>query len=398
MPSIRLLILAVCGVLLARGQVRVDRENLRAEIAVSVPGGSLSIYLEPASNLILHTTSLYGLFDGQGAGYALLDDVAAKRAVDPRILAALGGKDRRYSARGAANVFTPTFRAFLDGHLYEKPPDLAAWRAIAPAVFGEALEEMWRGFYRDYWTRRFEALASEFRQMSDNVRWAEMLGRMEQLTGRRWRGEMRIFAVEATGKSALTFGRDVCIGTVGAGEDAGFVHEGLHLLLDEAWAKSPRIAALMADAGFRDRFWGARWAAMYEQAVVVLFETHLRGKRPRKPGMTQDEFLRLNLEGNLVGGFADIAMDTVGGYLKAPDGHFEDLMWRLVSRAEERRRAGQGVLGLNRRPLVHSSEAALSGCAVMLEQCGCRSGVAYSPAERDPYGSLRRACTRLFLR
>ncbi len=84
MWSIRLLILAACGAILARGQVvRVDRENLRAEIAVSVPGGSLSVYLEPVSNLILHTTSLYGLFDGQGAGYALLDDVAAKRAVGP---------------------------------------------------------------------------------------------------------------------------------------------------------------------------------------------------------------------------------------------------------------------------------------------------------------------------
>ena len=97
----------------------------------------------------------------------------------------------------------------------------------------------------------------------------------------------------------------------------------------------------MANAGFRDRFWGNRWAAMYEQAVVVLFEMHLRGTRPRKPGMTQEEFVRLNLEGNLVGAIADIATDTVGAYLKAPDGRFEDLMWRLVSRAEQRRRLGQ---------------------------------------------------------
>jgi len=334
-------ILLLAGTVSCRADVKVDRENLRAEVQVQTVDGGVTVYLEPYTNLLIHTMNLYQLFDGRVADYPLRRDEASLRAVNPKILAELGGMDKRFSPKGKVQVFAPTMTNLVEGRLYLQLIDAAKLRAMAPAPFGEALAGMWTSFYKDYWRLRFDDLVEQFRAMDKNVRWAQTLGRMEKLTGRKWRGSMQVFAVEGTGKSAFTFGKNVCIGTLRPDDDAGFVHEGLHLLLQEEWSKSPRIAEVMAGAEFNDKFWGKSWASKYEQALVVMLSMHLQGRDTARGKPSRDEFLKLNLEGNMAGDIADIAIESVGTYLKAPDGDIERLMFEIVSKGEARRRTSQ---------------------------------------------------------
>ncbi len=319
-------------------RVNVDHVRKRAEILVERPDGQVVIYLEPVSNLLFHTLNMYDLFGGQGTDYGLRNDQAARKAVDFEIRAQFNGKDRYFSRQGTVSLYSPTMKAFLEQQAYLKNPDQSLLAGLAPAPFNTALIKTWDAFYREYWDRRFQELTEEFRKMDANVRWSETLVSMEQVSGRQWQGTMRVFAVEATGKSAFTFAKTVCVGTLEADNDAGFVHEGLHLLLGEEWATSPRINQFMAGVPFDHRLWGSDWSSFYEQAFVVLADLHLRNLRPRKQ-MSQEEFLRLNLEGNGVGELSEIALDVVLPYLRNPDGHVEEVMWHLVRRAEAQRRA-----------------------------------------------------------
>jgi len=320
--------------------VKVDPARKRAEIVVERPGGEVIIYLEPVSNLVFHTLNMYDLFAGQGTDYALRSDEGARGAVDTEIRSQFGGSDRHFSRQGTVSVYSPAMKTFLEQQAYLKDPDESLLEGLGPAPFGTALTKTWNNFYREYWNRRFEALLEEFRKMDANVRWNEMLGRMERVAGRQWQGTMRVFAVEATGSSAFTFAKTVCIGTLKADDDAGFVHEGLHLLLRKEWASSPRIAHLMSDASFQHKIWGSDWASYYEQAFVVLADLHLRKARPRKQ-MSEEEFLRLNLQGNGAGELSEIALGVVLPYLRNPDGRLEEVMWQLVSQSEAKRRAAR---------------------------------------------------------
>lgn len=106
----------------------------------------IEVHLDPWANLVLHTASLYELFDGQGRDDALCDDAAARAAVRPDLLAAFGGKERCYSRHGTVNVVAPAMlavakRAGVDW------PSAAALEALAPEPFGRALASTWESFY-----------------------------------------------------------------------------------------------------------------------------------------------------------------------------------------------------------------------------------------------------------
>jgi hypothetical protein len=315
--------------------MKVDRESKRAEVVVHLPGGELVISMDPLVNLAIHTMNMYDLLGNHGRGYTLKSNELARKVIEPGIYAAVAGKDR-YFTEGQLNIYTPTIKAIVEGGLYRRYPDEPLLARLSPEPFNTALVSTWRDFYRGYWENRFDAILAEFEQMNQNMRWAATLARMEELTGQTWNGTMYVFAVEPTAKSALTAGRNVCIGTVSADGDAGFVHEGLHLLLREEWAKSSRIRQFMAIRNFQDAFWGTHWERKYEQALVGCLDIIIRDLS-RHYNTPAARIAKNYLEGVRVGDIADISWGLVSEYAKTQNGSLDDLMWELVTHAEQAR-------------------------------------------------------------
>jgi hypothetical protein len=336
------LVAACCLCLTARSQdLEVDPRVRRAELTVILPQGLLTVSLDPWSSLIAHTLTLYGINPQSGTThYPVLRDEAAQAAVDPELRKRLAGQDLYFRSSGTIRVYRPTMEAMVARCLYRTRPDEHAIREVAIAPFDEALASTWERFYRHYWDAHFDSMLSRLRVMAEKVAWAPSLEKMQQLTGRSWQGEMYVFTVEGTGKSAITAGTNICMGELGEESDAGFVHEGLHLLLREEWAKSPAIATFMENRPFSDPFWKS-WIKKYEQAVVVCLDIYIRDLYRLFPGR-EKRVVHNYMEGTRVGDLEDIAWPLVKAYADGPQGTFEDLMLRIITQAEGRKGGGHG--------------------------------------------------------
>jgi hypothetical protein len=311
-------VLAIVLALAVAAGPTVDRANRRAEVVVAVPGGKVVVSLDPLSSLVAHTLTLYGMNRQSGASY-----YTVRSDVDPVLREKLAGSLRPYM---------PAMEAIAARGAYRSLPDTPALRELAPGPFGEALALTWERFYQAYWARRFEAMLPEFEAMSENVDWAGALAKMQELTGREWKGDMYVFATEGTGKSALTAGANICVGPLDRDGDAGFVHEGLHLLLREEWAQAPRIQAFMAGRTFSDPFW-KRWPAKYEQALVASLDILIRGLHVKYGPRGEDKVVRNYLEGVRAGDLIGIVWPLVKKHAAEP-GSLEDLMLAILTQAE----------------------------------------------------------------
>jgi hypothetical protein len=313
----------------------VDRTAKRAQAVVDLPGGMLVISLDPLVNLVIHTLNMYDLLGLHGQRYHLKTDEKAREAIDSGIFAAISGKERHFGG-GQLRIYSPTMDAIISGKFCEHYPDEGLLSQLSPEPFDAALTRMWREFYRAYWDEKFDDLLVEFQQMNANMRWDETLATMEELTGCSWTGTMVVFAVEATAESALKWGDGACIGTLSSRGDAGFVHEGLHLLLQERWAESPRIQEFMAGRSFADEFWGEHWQRKYEQALVVGLEIHLRklADRHQRPAA---EVAKLYFDGNMVGDLYDVAWPAIAKYVQEDGASIEELMLAIIVKAEGER-------------------------------------------------------------
>jgi len=300
--------------------VRFDKEVARAEVVVRVPDGELVISLDPMANLVMHTLNMYGLLGQHGGGYSLSGDKRAREAVNREIFDRVAGKER-YFGDGPLNLYSPTIETLAKKRLYTENPDNESLLGLFPVPLGDALKEMWGSFYREYWSNNIDRLCDEFEEMDRKVNWAEMLHRMEQVTQTKWRGSMLVLAVEATGWSALTWGDSVCIGTVDRNGDAGFVHEGLHLLLRERWAEDSAIQRFMAGRAFKDRYWRS-WKAKYEQALVVALDARLRN--------WPDQHVQRYFEGCEVGDLYDLVWPKVCAYVDRPVIPVPELMLEII--------------------------------------------------------------------
>jgi len=317
----------------AADRVTVDRENKRAEVVVTVPDGRIVVTLDPLTSLIIHCVNLYDLNRQSGARYyAVRQNEEARKAVDQEIYQAIAGKDRYFSG-GPLRLYTPTMTTAVEGGHHLRYPRPDSFSALAPPPFDQALRQAWEGFYRQYWDDRFEALLAEFRLTSEAMDWARSLELMQKYTGRSWSGTMYVVVAEGTGMSALTAGSRICVGSLGENRDAGFVHEGLHLLLKEEWAKSPPIREFMAQREFNDPFWKKNWPGKYEQAVVASLDILIRGMNLKYP---ESKVVRNYLSGVQVGDIADVVWPLVKQHVTAPQASFEDLMVRVVRAAEPR--------------------------------------------------------------
>jgi len=300
--------------------VRFVKEAARAEVVVGVPDGELVISLDPMANLVMHTLNMYGLLGGHGGGYSLSCDECALKAVDREIFDRIAGKER-YFGGGPLNLYSPTIETLVKKCLYTAHPDDESLLGLFPAPLNNALKDMWDSFYREYWSSKIDRLHDEFAEMDRQMNWAEMLHRMEQVTQIKWRGSMLVLAVEATGWSALTWGDSVCIGTVDRNGDAGFVHEGLHLLLRERWAEDSAIQRFMAGRAFKDRYWRS-WKAKYEQALVVALDARLRN--------WPDQHVQRYFEGCEVGDLYDLVWPKVCAYVDRPVIPVPELMLEII--------------------------------------------------------------------
>jgi len=300
------------------------KEAARAEAVVQLPNGGLVISLDPMANLVMHTLNMYGLLGRHGGGYLLVEDERAKKAVNDAIYKRIAGKER-YFGGGSLNLYSPTLEALVMNHQYTQYPSETSLIQLAPAPLNEALQETWESFYRSYWDTNIDRLLDEFRNMDRQMDWAEMLHRMEQVAQSQWHDTMLILAVEATGWSALTWGGNVCIGTLDRNGDAGFVHEGLHLLLRERWAEDPTIQGFMADREFKDRFWKS-WKAKYEQALVVALDAKLRS--------WPEKHIQRYFEGCQVGELYDVVWPKVHQYVDKPVIPLPELMLGIIQSCE----------------------------------------------------------------
>jgi len=77
-----------------------------------------------------------------------------------------------------------------------------------------------------------------------------------------------IFPAEPLSGSGLKFSNNVSMGDLEIGSDMSFVHEGLHLLLNERWAKNEDIIEIIKKSNYKDDFYNS-WIAKYEQALVI---------------------------------------------------------------------------------------------------------------------------------
>jgi hypothetical protein len=295
----------------------VDRANKRAEVIVAVPGGRVVVSLDPVTSLVAHTLAVYEMNRQSGVSH-----YTVRSGADPALLEKLGG---------SLGPYMPVMEAIARSEAYRSLPTARGLRELAPGPFAEALALTWERFYHAYWLRRFEALLPEFEAMSANVDWAGSLAKMQKLTGREWRGDMYVFPAEGTGKSALTAGANICLGPLDRNGDAGFVHEGLHLLLREEWAQAPRIQEYMAGRTFSDPFW-KRWPAKYEQALVASLDILIRGLHVK---YAEDKVVRNYLEGVRAGDLIEVAWPLVKKHAADPR-PIEDLMLDLITRAGRR--------------------------------------------------------------
>jgi hypothetical protein len=309
--------------------VTVDRENKRAEVLVAVPEGRLVITLDPMTGLLVHCTNLYQLNRQSGARYYKLhNDTAAIAAVDPAILKSIAGKDRYFGGKGV-DLYEPAMKILVETGAYRRYPEQAAFAAM-PEPLNRAMTSTWEKFYREYWDREFNRLVADFKAMSA-IGWSEALAKMQLYTGRKWKGEMYIVAAEGAGKSAFTAGRNISVGAPGPNNDAGFVHEGLHLILREEWALDPRIQRLMEGAAAGEPPY-KRWQARYEQAVVASLDIIIRGLDRLAP---EDKVVSNYFEGLRLGPMAPVVWPLVKAHTEHPGRPFEDLMLEIIRRTRE---------------------------------------------------------------
>ena len=296
--------------------VRIQRGN-----------GSFTFHLSIVVNLVLHTYNLYDLLGEHGKTYPLRTDRDALQFVDKEIHRKVSGQDC-YFGSGSLDLFRSTMIRLMEDESRMETPE-GQLDELSPDPMNRALNLMWEGFYRSYWQNREPQLSDDFATMCAGTHWSDLMDQMEQLTGETWSKDMLILPVEATAESALTWDR-VCIGTLDPAGDAGFVHEGLHLLLGGSWRQSPKIRALWQGRSFEDAYW-LSWESMYEQAIVTAFSSILRGE--------SDDRARLAFQGCRVEVLFDVAWPLSQAHAREGSHSLEDLMLELIVSGEQRRRS-----------------------------------------------------------
>ncbi|MCL2758441.1 MAG: hypothetical protein FWE64_03920 [Alphaproteobacteria bacterium] len=278
---------------------------------INTKNAKIIISCNEATNFFIHTLNIYGVLGKHGKRYALQPNETQLRHADRlaghnpdyvlrqnKVLSSIDGKifeyvrqcrdhhGKNWFAAGdmkpqkSLDIFDTGMQYIMDNKLWEKPLDFVnVHMGISAADFNLALQKSWEKFYRDFWRETLGDRKTLFEKCVNSFDYAGALEKMEQAAGRKWSDDFYIFPTEAMAESASWFAPNVNIGSLrdsGGDSDFDFVHEGLHLLLKEEWAKNGKIVKFM-NANYKDESY-PNWAHKYEQALVIALDHLIRNR------------------------------------------------------------------------------------------------------------------------
>ena len=232
------------------------------------------------ANLFYHTLNIYGFLGNHGTEYGpeinnkSIHDASNKEIKD-RLIQKRGDiydKEEKF-VRTFINTDPQNVGALINTFAKSEDPDMR--------LLSTAMRDSWEK-YEPY----FSSQASKFKETTlynmETLPWSEWAEKMERVTGSTFNTNMVTVTAEPLIGSAMYLRPNVCIGSIWPGNDMGFVHEGLHLLLDnEAWANDQRIKDMMPkDWRSPDIERYPRWQSYFEQAVVISLDCSIRNREP----------------------------------------------------------------------------------------------------------------------
>ncbi|MFA6476103.1 MAG: hypothetical protein WCV68_01660 [Candidatus Paceibacterota bacterium] len=234
-------------------------------------GKKLEFHSGATANLLFHTLNIYGFLGSLSTSdYEKINEVIGDvpdKAIQTELL--------KFKEENHDNIISDFI--ILDPHTPEELINSFGESADSSIqLFAQALAKSWEK-YKSYWETRTAKLYPILQANVEIIPWAEYAQKMELVTGATFDLDMNIIAVEALMRSASYVEPNIAIGSIGQGNDAGFVHEGLHLLLKKDWAKEERTKNLVPRS-WHDDFWKSNWDVKFEQAVVVSLDQLIRNR------------------------------------------------------------------------------------------------------------------------
>lgn len=219
-------------------------------------------------NLFLHTLNIYGLLGNHGRDYILRQEERVIKSIDKKIEEDVKQGDR-YFSYGKLNIYRTGMNYILDNETWKNPVDSAIIHmGITEMNFDSAFQKSWNQFYKEYWNDTLNDRRKLFEECINEFDFVGSLRKMELAAHSKFTSDFYIFPAEALVYSGLKFNDNVCMGGLIVGDDMGFVHEGLHLLLKEEWANNSKIIEVIEKSEYKETYYNS-WAAKYEQALVV---------------------------------------------------------------------------------------------------------------------------------
>ncbi|MCL2387936.1 MAG: hypothetical protein FWC89_10380 [Defluviitaleaceae bacterium] len=240
---------------------------------IAINGFEIIINCNEVINLFLHTLNIYGLLGYHGTQYKLRQHEGVINSIDKKIREDVKEGDRYYSY-GNLNIYVPSMNYIMDNETWKNPIS-AENIHMGNKQMQPAFQKSWDEFYKDYWHNTNDERAKLFHDCVNAFDFAEAAKKMSFATHTEFPKEIYIFPAEASAGSGLKFSDNVCMGDLFVGGDMGFVHEGLHLLLQENWARNDEIIKFMNVSNYNDKNYGS-WAAKYEQILVVGLDCCIR--------------------------------------------------------------------------------------------------------------------------
>ena len=232
--------------------------------------------LYPSLNLVAHTANLLGVSIG-GAGSRCYH---SKK--NPYAIRAIGNAKINIDDFNVSTIAL----AMKDIEDPERAHSLLT-AFLVNSQFPDALQRSWEGFYMGYWGTYEKTLIGETREMLAHCNWGDNLSRMEEAVGHPMKCDFYVDCVEATVRSCCSIKKDkygrhppVTIGNIGPRNDAGFHHEGLHILFDADERYHPVFRFMNSHPSPRNsaEFPYKDSRGDVEQAVVIALDCAIRGR------------------------------------------------------------------------------------------------------------------------
>lgn len=275
-------------------------------------------------NLFLHTLNIYGLLGNHGQKYALRTDSRVISSIDNVIFENVQQGDH-YFSYGNLNIYETGMDYIIDNDLWSKSiDDINIILGVFEANFDKVIKKSWNDFYKEYWNNNIAERSSFFYECINSFDYYSALDKMMLATHNEFTDNFYIFPSEALAESALKYRHNICMGNLVMGDDIGFVHEGLHLLLNEEWAKNEEINDIIKKSGYKVNNYPT-WSAKFEQALVIGLDCCIRG--------LHDKIALQYFNGCNVGDLFDVSYQLIKDYyMNGCVSNIELLMKKIISR------------------------------------------------------------------